>query len=100
MPPRVALLEPPADSRVPRNLLMDEVKLFAPILGKSTRKDTCPPGRDAGIQPTPIFGTPAAPTHRRREGVAYLISRTNSPFAKTRKMKNAMKKAKTFTPMK
>ena len=96
----MALLDPPAASSFPGNRLMGEVKLFAPMAGTSTRNDPCPPAREANgiaIDP-PLSGV--LPSHRRRRGAAYFISRTNSPFAKTRKMKNAMKKAKTFTPMK
>ena len=82
MPPLVALLDPPAVNRVTRSRLIDEIKLFAPIAGTSVRNASCPPSQGA------------------KRGAVYFISRTNSPFAKTRKIKNAMKKAKTFTPMK
>ena len=80
--------------------LKADVKLFAPIVGTSTRNGPCPPGRDTNRKPPTRYGTGDASSHRRRQGVVYLIRRTNSPFAKTRKMKKAMKKRKTFHPMK
>ena len=79
--------------------LKAEVKLFAPIVGTSARNGPCPPGRDTNRKPPTRYGTGDASSHR-RQGVVYLMRRTNSPFAKTRKMKKAMKKRKTFHPMK
>ena len=65
MPPRVALLDPPAASSCPRNRLMGEVKLFAPMAGTSTRNDPCPLGREANgiaIDPPLSGGTPVSPS--------------------------------------
>ena len=96
MPPRVTRLDPPAASRFARNRLMTKAKPLAAIFGARVRSY----GRSVPDKSRAPYLANGPRQYAGGPRGVYLIRRTKSPFAKTRKVKKAMKKRKTFHPMK